>query len=61
MSGQDDLAGLDLLVRLARERGLTRIADLGDLPPYGTAEWDEWLEQNPPLMTLVEAEEEVTE
>jgi sugar/nucleoside kinase (ribokinase family) len=37
------------LVRVARERGVDRIADLGDIPPYGTPEWDEWLEENPPL------------
>lgn len=46
-----DLAddALEVLATLARERGLSRLADLGDLPPYGTAEWDEWLQQNPPL------------
>ena len=41
---------LDQLARLARERGLTRVADLGDLPPYGTPEWHEWLKQHPPLI-----------
>ena len=40
--------GLAVLARLAQERGLDRIADLGDLPPYGTPEWDRWLEEHPP-------------
>jgi hypothetical protein len=33
------LGMLTVLARLARERGLTRLADLGDLPPYGSREW----------------------
>jgi hypothetical protein len=42
-----------LLERLAHERGLTRISELGDLRPYGTKEWEEWLKQHPPTIRPV--------
>lgn len=51
------LEALEMLGKLARERGLTRLSELGDLPPFGTPEWDRWVEEHPPILRVAGAEE----